>query len=90
MKALQTEYADYVSIFEVRDRVSLRGTIVSGLPASMAIRVILEIAGQVHLLPGDVDHHRAQTREPGQPLVGPVRDPCNHDRLDIAKVKNII
>jgi len=31
MKALQTEYADYVSVFEVRDRVSLRGTVVSGL-----------------------------------------------------------
>jgi len=31
MKALQAEYADYVSIFEVRDRVTLRGTIVSGL-----------------------------------------------------------
>jgi riboflavin kinase len=31
MKALQTEYADYVSIFEVRDRVTLKGTIVSGL-----------------------------------------------------------
>ncbi|NIP35021.1 MAG: DUF120 domain-containing protein, partial [Thermoplasmata archaeon] len=31
MKALQAEYADYVSIFEVRDRVILRGTIVSGL-----------------------------------------------------------
>ena len=31
MKALQSEYADYVSIFEVRDRVSLRGTVVSGL-----------------------------------------------------------
>jgi riboflavin kinase len=31
MKALQTEYADYVSIFEVRDRVSLKGTVVSGL-----------------------------------------------------------
>jgi riboflavin kinase len=31
MKALQAEYADYVSIFEVRDRVVLKGTIVSGL-----------------------------------------------------------
>lgn len=31
MKALQSEYADYVSIFEVRDRVTLRGTVVSGL-----------------------------------------------------------
>ena len=31
MKALQTEYADYVSIFEVRDRVTLKGTVVSGL-----------------------------------------------------------
>lgn len=31
MKALQAEYADYVSIFEVRDRVVLRGTVVSGL-----------------------------------------------------------
>ncbi len=31
IKALQTEYADYVSIFEVVDRVKLRGTVVSGL-----------------------------------------------------------
>jgi riboflavin kinase len=31
MKALQTEYADYVSVFEVRDRVTLKGTVVSGL-----------------------------------------------------------
>jgi riboflavin kinase len=31
MKALQSEYADYVSIFEVRDRVTLRGSVVSGL-----------------------------------------------------------
>lgn len=31
MKALQMEYADYVSIFEVRDRVVLKGTVVSGL-----------------------------------------------------------
>ena len=31
MKALQTEYADYVSIFESHDRVKLKGVLVSGL-----------------------------------------------------------
>lgn len=31
MKALQSEYADYVAIFESRDRVRLKGTVVSGL-----------------------------------------------------------
>ena len=31
MKALQSEYADYVTIFEVRDRVTLRGSVVRGL-----------------------------------------------------------
>ena len=31
MKALQSEYADYVSIFESKERVRLRGAVVSGL-----------------------------------------------------------
>ena len=58
-----------------------------GLPASMAGRVTLRIIREVGLLPGDDDLDRTQAPEPGQPLVGLVRGPANHDRLDIAKVK---
>lgn len=61
---------------------------VPGLPAVMAGRVILRIVREVVHLPGDENIHGAEAPEPGQPLLGPVRRPGNHDRLDIANVKS--
>jgi hypothetical protein len=53
----------------------------------MAGRMIFRIVREVVLPPGDDDLHGAEAPEPGQPLVGLVRGPGNHDRLDIAKVQ---